>query len=471
MGQKKAKRAVSPSILLGAVRALDLAVLIVSALLAYYARYGDMAVPGRHVIVIGLAVLLMAYTLNITKLYRFDGLARLSGQINKLLVALPLVAVALLGLGFFTKTSVEFSRLWIGVWFAFCFAGCVLVRGLLCLLMERWRRQGRLIRTVVTVGAGETGRLLVERLTRSAEAGVLLVGVVDERRSRVPDELAGTPVLGSVDDLPAILREHAVDEIIVALPAEAHERLPDYLDKLQTFPVRVSLWSDWVGLQTRVRSVGEIAGIPVLRVFERPLSDWSYVAKAIEDRVLAALLLLLFGPLLALIALAVRSTSAGPVLFGQKRYGFNNEVITVYKFRTMFHGRPEEPEVPQARRDDPRVTPLGRILRRTSVDELPQLFNVLRGDMSLVGPRPHAVAHNQKYAAIIDRYLGRHKMKPGITGWAQVNGLRGPTETPEKMEERIEYDLYYIDNWSLFFDLRILVMTVFAVLLDHGNAV
>ncbi len=471
MVQANVRRAISPSILLGAVRSIDLAVVVISALLAFYVRYGEFLVPGRHVLVIGLAVLLTAYALQMAGLYRFDDLARLNGQVNKLLIAIPLVAVALLGLGFFTKTSVEFSRLWIGIWFAFSFAGCVLARGVLRLLMERWRRQGRLLRTVVIVGAGNTERLLVERLSRSPEGGVQLLGVVDERRSRVPDEIAGCPVLGSVADLPSFLRENAVDEIIVALPAEAHERLPDYLDKLKTIPVRVSLWSDWVGLQTRVQSVGEVGGNPVLRVFDRPLSDWSYVVKAIEDRVLAVVFSLLFSPLMILIAIAVRLTSAGPVVFSQKRYGFNNEVITVYKFRTMIHDRPNEPEVPQAQRGDPRVTPLGRLLRRTSFDELPQLFIVLEGDMSLVGPRPHAVAHNQKYAAIIDQYLGRHKMKPGITGWAQVNGLRGLTDTPEKMERRIEHDLYYIDNWSLLFDLRILVMTVFAVLLDRSNAI
>ena len=368
MVQTNVRLAVAPSILLGALRALDLAVVAGSALLAYYVRHDDILVPGRHVIVVGLAVLLMAYALHMTRLYRFDDLARLSGQLNKLLIAIPLVAGALLGLGFFTKTSVEFSRLWIAIWFAFNFTGCVLTRGVVCLLMARWRRQGRLRRTVIAVGAGDTGRMLVERLTRAPAGAVQLLGVVDERRSRVPDEIAGCPVLGGVADLPAILREHAVDEIIVALPAEAHGRLPAYLDKLKTLPVRVSLWSNWIGLQIRVRSVGEVGGTPVLRVFERPLSDWSYVVKSIEDRVLALVLLPLFGPLMILIALGVRLTSAGPALFSQQRYGFNNEVITVYKFRTMIHDRPDEPEVPQARRGDPRVTPLGLILRRTSFE-------------------------------------------------------------------------------------------------------
>ena len=333
-----------------------------------------------------------------------------------------------------------------------------------------WRLR-QLRHTVITVGAGDTGRLLLERLTRGPLGAVQLLGVIDERRSRVPDEIAGCPVRGSIDDLPAILREHAVDETIVALPAAAHERLPDYLDELRTIPIRVPLWSDCIGLQTRVRSVGEVGGMPVLRVFERPLSDWSYVVKAIEDRVLAIVLFLLSSALAILIALAVRLTSAGPALFGQKRYGFNNKVITVYRFRTMIQDRPDEPEVPQARRGGPRVTPLGHILQHTNFYELPQIFNMLKDDISLVGPRPHAVAYNQKYAAIIDQYLGRHKRKPVITGWAQVNGLRGPTETQEKMEQRITHDLHYVDNWPPLFDLRILVMTVFAVLLDCGNAV
>ena len=176
---------------------------------------------------------------------------------------------------------------------------------------------------------------------------------------------------------------------------------------------------------------------------------------------IAALLLILLLPVFAIIALAIKLDSQGPVFFRQKRYGFNNNPITVFKFRTMFTGPAEESSVPQARRNDPRVTRLGALLRRSSLDELPQLFNVLRGEMSLVGPRPHAVAHNEQYAKVIDDYLSRHRVKPGITGWAQINGLRGETDTPDKMRRRVQYDLYYIDNWSLFFDLKILLLTPF----------
>ena len=201
----------------------------------------------------------------------------------------------------------------------------------------------------------------------------------------------------------------------------------------------------------------------MLDVVAEPLAGWKFVVKALEDRILSAILLILVAPLMLVISVAIKLESTGPVLFRQGRYGFNNEVFPVYKFRTMRHDRPPEEGAPQARRDDPRVTRVGAFLRRASLDELPQLFNVLQGTMSLVGPRPHPVPLTEEYAAIIDGYFRRHRVKPGITGWAQVNGLRGETEIPEKMEARVEYDIYYIENWSLLFDLQILGMTVYAV--------
>jgi Undecaprenyl-phosphate glucose phosphotransferase len=203
--------------------------------------------------------------------------------------------------------------------------------------------------------------------------------------------------------------------------------------------------------------------VPLLNVFEKPLSGWDSVVKTVEDRVLAGLVLLLIAPLMLAIATAIKATSKGPVLFRQKRYGFNNEVIEVYKFRSMHLDDCDAgggPVLAQATRGDARITPLGRLLRRTSLDELPQFFNVLKGDMSIVGPRPHAVAHNEQYARLIDEYLARHRVRPGITGWAQVNGLRGETTTVAKMEARVQHDLFYIENWSLGFDLRIILMTL-----------
>ena len=211
--------------------------------------------------------------------------------------------------------------------------------------------------------------------------------------------------------------------------------------------------------------------MPLLRVFDRPLTGWSRLAKGIEDRVIAALVLMLTAPVMLAIAVLVRVSSPGPVLFRQRRYGFDNAAIEVLKFRTMHVNGREEIEAggAAARRGDPRVTPIGRFLRRTSLDELPQFFNVLLGQMSIVGPRPHAVAHNERFASLIDGYLSRHRVKPGITGWAQIHGLRGEAETLARMQERVRYDLHYIENWSLLLDLRIIFRTLL-VGFSHPNA-
>ena len=283
---------------------------------------------------------------------------------------------------------------------------------------------------------------------------------LDDRRAGIPADIEGIRVLGNTDDLLAYVRQHPIDEIIVALPWRATSNIEDLVKKLKVVPVNVRLCPDYVGWSLPALGFIPVAGIPMLGILERPLSGWNIVLKEVEDRVLGFILTVLCLPLLALIAIAVKLDSPGPVLFLQKRYGFNNNPITVFKFRSMYHEPKDESVVPQARRNDPRVTRVGAFLRKTSLDELPQLFNVLRGEMSLVGPRPHAVAHNEQYAKIIDDYLSRHRVKPGITGWAQVNGWRGNTS----LEKRIEYDLYYIENWSVTLDIKIMWMTLIRVL-------
>jgi putative colanic acid biosynthesis UDP-glucose lipid carrier transferase len=214
-----------------------------------------------------------------------------------------------------------------------------------------------------------------------------------------------------------------------------------------------------MGFQLFNRGVRHLGGVPLLSVSEPPISGWDLLTKGAEDRVLAVLITIILMPVMLVIAVWIKFDSAGPVIFGQRRYGFNNNEFTVFKFRTMADDPSYSDGARQATRNDPRVTRVGAFLRRHSLDELPQLINVLKGEMSLVGPRPHAVVHNEQYAQLIDGYLGRHKVKPGITGWAQVNGLRGETDTLEKMEARVQHDLFYVDHWSLLFDLRILLLT------------
>jgi Undecaprenyl-phosphate glucose phosphotransferase len=208
-------------------------------------------------------------------------------------------------------------------------------------------------------------------------------------------------------------------------------------------------------------SISNIAGVTTLTLRESPIRGLSLLVKTIEDQVLAFVILILIAPVLLAIALMIKCTSAGPILFKQKRYGIDGKLINVYKFRSMYMHQESEGTVTQAKRNDSRITPVGRFLRRSSLDELPQFFNVLQGRMSIVGPRPHAVAHNEQYKDLVAMYMQRHIVKPGITGWAQVNGLRGETDTLEKMQKRVEFDLYYIENWSIWFDFKIILMTIF----------
>ncbi|MFO1190220.1 MAG: exopolysaccharide biosynthesis polyprenyl glycosylphosphotransferase [Alphaproteobacteria bacterium] len=237
--------------------------------------------------------------------------------------------------------------------------------------------------------------------------------------------------------------------------------------RIRTLPVAVKLYPDLVDPEVG-RGFSLVGGLPMLDVYERPLAGWNVIVKTASDWLLALVIFMAMLPVMAVIALAVKLDSPGPVLFRQRRYGFNSNEFTTLKFRSMRADAGDESGGPQARRADPRVTAVGRFLRRTSLDELPQLLNVLAGDMALIGPRPHAVAHNRYYADIIDGYLGRHRVRPGITGWAQVNGLRGETDTLEKMRMRVQYDLYYIDNWSLLLDLKILLLTPFVTLVGRN---
>ena len=264
-----------------------------------------------------------------------------------------------------------------------------------------------------------------------------------------------------------------VDHVFVALPWSARKRLAAVIEQLALMPVRISLVPESLGFDFPVRAIKYINKAPTLVVLERPLTGWSHLFKWIEDRLVSAGVLIFVSPLFLLLAIAIKLDSRGPVFFKQKRYGFNNNQFEVWKFRTMYIGESDSnAPMRQATQDDPRVTRLGRFLRKSSLDELPQFINVFLGDMSIVGPRPHAVVHTyqgQQLEDIIDSYVARQRVKPGITGWAQVNGWRGETDTVEKIKKRVEFDLYYIENWSILFDLWIIVKTI-SVIFQDDNA-
>jgi putative colanic acid biosynthesis UDP-glucose lipid carrier transferase len=323
-------------------------------------------------------------------------------------------------------------------------------------------------RRVVVVGMNEQGIELAQRLSDDLYSNVRLLGFFDDRAQGRLQPREEYPVLGKLQDLPAYARENALDVIYLSLPMASQARVLALLNALRDTTCSIYFVPDTFVtdlIQGRMDTVG---GIPVVAVCETPFTGLDGAVKRGSDVVLSVLILALLLPLLAMIALAVKLSSPGPVIFRQRRYGLDGHEMVVYKFRSMTSLDDGE-RVQQARKDDARVTPVGAFLRRTSLDELPQFVNVLQGRMSIVGPRPHAVAHNEMYRKLIKGYMLRHKVRPGITGWAQVNGYRGETETLEKMKARIDCDLEYLRNWSLRLDLFIIAKTLWVVL-KNDNA-
>ncbi|WP_371440360.1 undecaprenyl-phosphate glucose phosphotransferase [Methylovorus sp. MM2] len=318
------------------------------------------------------------------------------------------------------------------------------------------------LRSVIIVGANDLGHRIVERINDDPYLFMEVKGFFDDREvARLHQD---TPrLLGRVADIAAYARKHNVDIIFVSLPISAQPRITKMFDELQDTTASIYFVPDIYIFDLVQARFDDVGGVPVVAICETPFTGYNTLVKRASDLVLATLILLLLLPLMLLIALAVKCTSPGNVIFKQRRYGLNGEEITVYKFRSMTVSE-DGHQVVQAQKDDFRVTKVGAFLRKTSLDELPQFINVLQGRMSIVGPRPHAVAHNEQYRKLIKGYMLRHKVKPGITGWAQINGLRGETDRLEKMKERVEYDLDYLRNWSLPLDLWIIFRTVIVVL-------
>lgn len=337
------------------------------------------------------------------------------------------------------------------LWYAAGLIYVLLARAIVGWQIARWRVQGRLLPKIAVLGVDPAAAEFAAQLQRAE--GSHFVGLFMEG-GRGSNGVAGT-----TDDLVAMAAADEVDHVILASPWPSYTSLNRTLTRFGPFQTALSIDAALQCFVVAPRDFRFVGGVPTVTVQRPPLSEWGAVAKRLEDMVVSLVALTLLAPLLAVIAILVKIDSRGPIIFRQERYGLGNRRFFVLKFRTMRHEATPDRLVPQAKRWDPRVTHVGAVLRRFSLDELPQLLNVLRGDMSLIGPRPHAAAHNEKYARLIDGYLTRHRMKPGITGWAQVNGQRGETETPQQMQERLNYDLSYIANWSLYLDLKILLLT------------
>ncbi len=423
----------------------------------------------QYLIIIPTMALFAVVALQAFRLYQLSALRAPIHHGFKIAGAWAMVFVAALAAIFFLKLDEEFSRVWLAGW---CVAGLVALfaeRVAAAAAIRALTQQGKLDRRTAIVGGGPLAEPVLGALAAQDEGDLRILGIFDDRsEARSPDVVAGYPKLGTVDDLVEFARHARLDLIIFTLPITAEERLLQMLRKLWVLPVDIRLAAHAHKLRFRPRSYSYLGDVPVMDIFDKPIADWDVFIKTTFDKIVGSICLLLLSPLMLTIALAVKLDSPGPVFFKQKRYGFNNEEIEIYKFRSLRADSGDQEASRLVTRGDRRVTRVGRIIRKTSLDELPQLFNVVfKGNLSLVGPRPHAMqarAAERLYDEVVDGYFARHRVKPGITGWAQINGWRGETDTPEKIQARVEHDLDYIENWSLTRDIYILALTPFALL-------
>ena len=473
---QKVGRAYSPIVIAGAVRVADFVMLSLIGT-ALYLGY-VVPISGFRweyvaaILVMTLAAVICFQAADIYDVQIFRGQLR---QMTRMVSSWAFVFLLFIGASFFAKLGGEISRLWLSAFFVAGLGALTAARLFLRTLVRRWARQGRLDRRTVVVGSDENGEKLIEALKAQPDSDIDILGVFDDRNDdRAFEACAGKSKLGKVDDIVEFARRTRVDLVLFALPISAETRILEMLKKLWVLPVDIRLSAHNNKLRFRPRSYSYLGEVPTLDVFEAPITDWDLVTKWMFDHVVGAIILLLAAPVMALVALAIKLDSPGPVLFRQKRFGFNNERIDVFKFRSLYHDQADPLAAKVVTKNDSRVTRVGRFIRKTSLDELPQLFNVVfKSNLSLVGPRPHAVQgklQSRLFDEAVDGYFARHRVKPGITGWAQINGWRGEIDNEEKIQKRVEFDLYYIENWSVLFDIYVLLKTPPALLTKNENA-
>lgn len=410
---------------------------------------------------------------HVARLYTFERIVAPWSQLSRITGACAMAFLILVAVAFVFKASESFSRLWVILWFGNTALLVLASRALIAWLIDRAAKRGLLTRRIVVYGTNEIAREFITNLQRSGQPWNEVVGVFDDRTNRVGPAGQLFAVGGDLHALLETARRQHVDEILVTLPwAGPNSRIDSVLRTLSVLPARVNLYVCDNLAKYLNKGVRTEHGITVTPVYERPMTGWQALVKRVFDLTVSSLVLLLVLPVFLIIAVAIKLDSPGPIFFRQHRFGFNDELIPVWKFRTMYRDQTDNNAERLATIDDPRITRVGHFLRRTSLDEIPQLFNVVSGSMSLVGPRPHATrakADGRLYQEVIEGYGSRHRVKPGITGWAQVNGWRGETDTADKIIKRVEHDLHYISNWSLRLDIDILLRTV-QVVLKGDNA-
>lgn len=452
------------SILGGVVALADIAISSTSGLIIYlfYVGWEDSTKILYLSTIIVTSVLIVA-GLRYVGLYKFENLVNPVNVVRKVSAVALSVFILLIVLAFAFKVPFDFSRVMAFSWLMITVLSLSIGRIQFHAFLRNLIVEGRLAKTVAIVGFGEQGQRLLESVNEHQVPWLKVAGVFDDRLTRLDKKPEGIPLLGNTDDLIEYARTHHLDDIVLALPWSSDDRLTQLVAKLDVLPHAVNLSPDLAGYRFADFQRVNYGGVPVVNVRKRPLEGWGSIVKRVEDKVIGALILLMISPLMLIIAIAVKLDSKGPVFFKQNRYGFNNKLIGVLKFRSMYVDDEDTDASTLVTKNDPRVTRVGAFLRRTSLDELPQFINVIRGEMSVVGPRPHALkasAEGRLYEEVVCDYAKRHNVTPGITGWAQVNGWRGETDTEDKIKYRVEHDVYYIENWSVFFDIEIILRTL-----------
>jgi putative colanic acid biosynthesis UDP-glucose lipid carrier transferase len=450
-------------------RIFDFSWLLLAAVIAYWLRFENFTAPITYQAASLLGTLLVVMAYSVLQIYT-SWRGRHKMQLLALMIAGHLLGfAALMGMLVLSHQAIALSRKWMSAWFVLGFIGVIGFRVIVYWFLNRLRTQGMNIKQVVLVGTEQSVNKMVTNLNAKPWMGLKVCWAVLIAPPVGQLKLAAHQWSLSLDNLVEKVDEHDARDVWICLPLKEEDTMNRVLYAMRHHTANIRYFPDFSGFNLIQHKTTTIAGMPALDLSCSALDGINWVTKNIVDRLLGLIIFVMISPLLLMIALSIKLTSPGPILFKQYRHGIDGRRINIYKFRSMKMHTESEGIVTQASKTDSRITPLGAFLRRTSLDELPQFFNVIQGKMSIVGPRPHAMAHNEFYKEEIAYYMQRHKVKPGITGWAQINGFRGETDTIEKMRKRIEYDLFYIENWSLALDFKIIFMTILKGFV-HKNA-
>jgi exopolysaccharide biosynthesis polyprenyl glycosylphosphotransferase len=465
------KRAPSLFAIAWTLRGIDMAVVGLVGLLTYYLRFGRVVPEHIYLQAYLFVTVSTPFVFHALRLYDHESISRETQQFRRLGWAVLALVLFTLAIGFLTKTLVDLSRIWISLWGPISILALVIVRIALWILMRGWQAKGWIAKRVALVGSGPEAQRIARQFAERSGLSQVLIGVYDDRRTRVPNQIGDSPIRGTVDDLLDALDSERIEEVIIALPWTAESRVLEMLEKLRPLATRVRLAPGEAAYRLPHRWVEASEQDGILGIYNRPISSWSRSRKRIEDIVISSFFLLVTAPMFLGIALAVKASSRGPVFTRLSRYDFTNRRIEVIRFRTHIVDH-EGGSGKAASGKGMRPTGVGRFLRKARLHELPALINVLRGDMSVVGPearwektgRDHSI-----YERIAAEYFARHNVKPGITGWARIHGFLGLSQVPATIERRIEYDLDYVDRWSVWFDLLIILMSPFAIYVDTSQ--